>query len=198
MITLVCATANPGKVEELRSIFGAIGGVELLARPDAVPPVVEDAGTLVGNARLKAAAVAAATGRPAVADDTGLEVAALGGAPGVDTASFAGEGASDEENWTKLLAELAAADDRSARFRTVAMVVWPDGREVWAEGTCEGTIAPGPRGGRGFGYDSVFVPADGDGRSFAEMSVAEKDAVSHRGRAFSALVAELVDGGTPR
>lgn len=189
MITLVCATANPGKVAELESILEGI--VELLPRPDSVPPVVEDAGTLVGNARLKATAVAVASGRPAIADDTGLEVAALGGAPGVDTASFAGEGATDEQNWTKLLAELERSDDRRARFRTVAMVVWPDGREVWAEGICEGTIAPASRGGRGFGYDSVFIPADGDGRSFAEMSADEKDAVSHRGRAFSALVGKL-------
>lgn len=189
MLQLICATANPGKVAELQSILDGI--VELLPRPESVPPVVEDAGTLVGNARLKAAAIAAASGQPAIADDTGLEVAALGGAPGVDTASFAGEGASDEENWSKLLAELDRHDDRRARFRTVAMVVWPDGRELWAEGTCDGTIAPGSRGGRGFGYDSVFVPADGDGRSFAEMSAEEKDAVSHRGRAFASLLGKL-------
>lgn len=193
MLRLVTATANPGKVAELRSILA--GAVELLPRPESVPPVVEDAGTLVGNARLKAAAVAAAAGLPAIADDTGLEVAALGGAPGVDTASFAGPDATDEENWSKLLAELEHADDRRARFRTVAMVVWPDGREVWAEGICEGTISPGPRGGRGFGYDSVFVPHDGDGRSFAEMSAAEKDALSHRGKAFAALVGKLADLG---
>lgn len=196
VLTLVCATANPGKVAELRSIFTSqsssrVGAVELLPRPASVPPVVEDSGTLVGNARLKAAAVAQAAGLPAVADDTGLEVAVLDGAPGVDTASFAGEDATDEENWSKLLAVLSASDDRRARFRTVAMVVWPDGRELWAEGTCDGTIAPGSRGGRGFGYDSVFIPAEGDGRSFAEMSIAEKDAVSHRGRAFAALLGKL-------
>ena len=143
------------------------------------------------TARLTPAATAAAAGRPAIADDTGLEVAALGGAPGVETASFAGEGASDEENWSKLLAELDRFEDRRARFRTVAMVVWPDGRELWAEGTCDGTIAPASRGGRGFGYDSVFMPDEGDGRSFAEMSADEKDAVSHRGKAFSALLGKL-------
>lgn len=198
MLQLVCATANPGKVAELQSILAGV--VELLPRPESVPPIVEDAGSLVGNARLKAAAIATASGRPAIADDTGLEVAALGGAPGVDTASFAGEGSSDEDNWSKLLAELERSDDRRARFRTVAMVVWPDGRELWAEGTCEGTIAPGSRGGRGFGYDSVFLPADGDGRSFAEMSAEEKDAVSHRGRAFAALVGKLtaLDDVAPR
>jgi XTP/dITP diphosphohydrolase len=189
LFTLVCATANPGKVAELRTILG--DAVELLPRPDDVPPVVEDAGSLVGNARLKAAAIAKAAGRPAIADDTGLEVAALGGRPGVDTASFAGEGATDEENWSKLLTELSAVADRRARFRTVAMVVWPDGRELYAEGTCDGEIAPGSRGGRGFGYDSVFVPAAGDGRSFAEMSAGEKDAVSHRGKAFAALLVKL-------
>jgi XTP/dITP diphosphohydrolase len=195
VLTLVCATANPGKVAELHTILGQ--HVELLARPDGVGEVVEDAGSLVGNARLKAAAVAAAAEQAAVADDTGLEVCALGGAPGVETASFAGEGATDEENRTALLAALADRDDRRARFRTVAMVVWPDGREVWAEGTCEGEIAPAERGERGFGYDRVFVPAAGDGRTFAEMSAAEKHALSHRGRAFGALLARLTEMSTP-
>ncbi len=188
-LTLVCATANPGKVAELRAILG--DRVELLARPAAAGDVVEDAGSLVGNARLKAAAVAAVAGGPAVADDTGLEVAALGGAPGVDTATFAGPGATDAANRTALLAALARRDDRRARFRTVAMVVWPDGRELYAEGTCDGEIAPGERGERGFGYDAVFVPTEGDGRTFAEMSAADKHALSHRGRAFAALLAAL-------
>lgn len=188
-LTLVCATANPGKVAELRAILG--DRVELLARPAAAGDVVEDAGSLVGNARLKAAAIAAVAGGPAVADDTGLEVAALGGAPGVDTATFAGPGATDAANRTALLAALARRDDRRARFRTVAMVVWPDGRELYAEGTCDGEIAPDERGERGFGYDAVFVPTEGDGRTFAEMSAADKHALSHRGRAFAALLAAL-------
>ena len=185
-MTLVCATTNPGKVAEIRSILAP--RVDLLARPDTVGDVAEDAGSLLGNARLKAAAVAAAAGAPAVADDSGLEVEALGGAPGVDTASFAGAGASDEENWSKLLVVLASHQNRRARFRTVAMVVWPDGRERYAEGTCTGVIAAEHRGANGFGYDSVFVPDEGDGRTFGEMSAAEKHAISHRGRAFTALL----------
>ncbi len=186
---LVCASANPDKVAEIRDILG--GRIELLPRPPGVPDVVEDADTLEGNARLKAEAVAAAAGAPAVADDTGLEVAALGGAPGVFTARYAGEAATYADNRAKLLAALDGVADRRARFRTVAMVVWPDGSELAAEGICDGTIAPAERGERGFGYDAVFVPDDGDGRTFAEMTEEEKHAVSHRGRAFTALVARL-------
>jgi XTP/dITP diphosphohydrolase len=185
-LTLVCATTNPGKVAEIRRILAP--RVDLVARPDSVGDVVEDAGSLLGNARLKARAVALAAGAPAVADDSGLEVEALDGAPGVETASFAGAGASDEENWSKLLSVLARQQNRRARFRTVAMVLWPDGAEVHAEGTCSGVIAEVHRGTNGFGYDSVFVPDEGDGRTFGEMSAAEKQAISHRGRAFTALM----------
>jgi XTP/dITP diphosphohydrolase len=125
---------------------------------------------------------------PAVADDTGLEVAALGGRPGVFTARYAGEHATYADNRALLLAELDGVEDRRARFRTVAAVVWPDGREVLAEGVADGTIASSERGGRGFGYDPVFVPNDGDGRTFAEMDEDAKHAMSHRGRAFRALL----------
>ena len=157
-----------------------------------MPDVVEDADTLEGNARLKAAAIAAATGLPAVADDTGLEVAALGGAPGVYTARFAGEQATYADNRAKLLARAGRRRPTAGpAFRTVAMVVWPDGGELVAEGVCDGTIAAAERGERGFGYDAVFVPDDGDGRTFAEMSEDEKHALSHRGRAFRALLARL-------
>ena len=194
MLRLVCATANPHKVDEIRAILGS--AVDLIPRPADVPDVVEDADTLEGNARLKAAAIAAATGLPAVADDTGLEVDALGGAPGVYSARFAGEGCTEADNRAKLLAELAsagAADDegRTAHFRTVALVAWPDGREIVADGVCDGTIAGHERGARGFGYDPVFVPSDGDGRTFAEMTEDEKHALSHRGRAFRALLERL-------
>jgi XTP/dITP diphosphohydrolase len=192
-LVVVCASANPSKVAEIAAILG--NSVELLPRPATVAEVVEDAGTLDGNARLKAAAIARATARPGLADDTGLEVAALGGAPGVDTATYAGPGASDAANWSKLLDALAGATDRRARFRTVAMVVWPDGREVAAEGTCDGEITTEHRGSGGFGYDSVFVPAAGDGRTFAEMSASEKHAISHRGEAFGALLAKLMADG---
>jgi XTP/dITP diphosphohydrolase len=190
---LVLASANVSKVAEIAGILGE--AVELLPRPAAVPDVVEDAGTLVGNARLKAAAIAAAVDLPGLADDTGLEVVALGGQPGVDTATFAGPRASDEENWGKLLAALADADDRRARFRTIAMVVWPDGTELFAEGVCDGEIVRHPRGSAGFGYDSVFQPTDGDGRTFAEMTSEEKRAISHRGRAFAALLRLLREPG---
>lgn len=190
-LRLVCASANPGKVAELRTIFGDV--VELLPRPADVPDVVEDSGTLVGNARLKATAIAVASGQPAVADDTGLEVDALDGRPGVDTAFFAGPEATDLDNRSKLLADLGQSAHRRARFRTVAMVCWPDGTELWVEGICEGQIATEQRGSRGFGYDSVFVPDDGDGRSFAEMTADEKHALSHRGRAFTALLERLAE-----
>jgi XTP/dITP diphosphohydrolase len=185
----VCASANPDKVAEIQAILGEL--VELRPRPADVPDVVEDADTLEGNARLKAAAIAAAAGTAAVADDTGLEVAALGGAPGVRTGRYAGDDATYAENRTALLAALQGTRDRRARFRTVAMVVWPDGRELTAEGVCDGTIAGAERGERGFGYDAVFVPDDGDGRTFAEMTEAEKHAMSHRGRAFRALLGRL-------
>lgn len=190
--TLVCASANPGKVAEIADLLAGV--VTLLPRPESVPEVVEDAGSLVGNARLKARAICAAAGAPAVADDTGLEVDALDCAPGVDTAHFAGLGCSDADNRTRLLAELAHLPDpadRRARFRTVVMVVWPDGRELVVEGLCEGTIAAQERGERGFGYDSLFAPAEGDGRTFAEMSLADKQEISHRARALRALLTHL-------
>ena len=188
---LVCASANPDKVAEIEAILG--DAVELLARPAGLADVAEDADTLEGNARLKAVAVCAATGRPAIADDTGLEVEALGGAPGVYSARFAGEGATYDDNRAKLLIELAGVPpaERGASFATVALVRWPDGHEVVARGECQGWISEELRGDRGFGYDPLFVPADGDGRTFAEMSEGEKHAVSHRGRAFRLLLGLL-------
>jgi XTP/dITP diphosphohydrolase len=190
-LVLVLATANPDKVAEIAAILG--DGVDLMPRPASVPDVVEDAATLEGNARLKAVAIAEATGQAAVADDTGLEVDALGGAPGVHTARYAGEGATYADNVAKMLADLAGVPEveRRARFRTVALARFPDGSEVVADGVVEGTISTDARGERGFGYDPVFIPADGDGRTFAEMSADEKHAVSHRGRAFRALAEAL-------
>ena len=185
---LVLATANPDKVVE---IVPLLAGFEVVPRPPGVPDVEETEATLEGNARLKARAVVEATGEAAVADDTGLEVAALGGRPGVWSARFAGEGATYADNVAKLLAELEGVGDRRARFRTVALARYPDGTEVVAEGTVDGHIAPVARGESGFGYDPVFVPDDGDGRTFAEMDRVEKEAVSHRGRAFRALAARL-------
>ena len=191
MIELVCASANPDKVVEIAALLDGVA--RLLPRPPEVPDVVEDADSLEGNARLKASAICAASGSAAVADDTGLEVDALGGAPGVYAARYAGEGVTYADNREKLLTELAgvAEADRTARFRTVALVVRPDGSEIVVEGVCEGRIAFADRGDRGFGYDALFIPADGDGRTFAEMSDAEKNEISHRGRAFVALAAAL-------
>jgi XTP/dITP diphosphohydrolase len=189
----VCASANPDKVVEMREVLTPLG-IDLLPRPDGVPDVVEDATTLEGNARLKAVAICDATGLPALAEDTGLEVDALGGAPGVFTARFAGEGATYTDNVMKLLdalADLPEPEERLARFRTVALARFPDGREVVAAGWVDGTIALGPRGTNGFGYDPVFEPIEGEGRTFAELNIEEKNGISHRARALRAL-AELL------
>jgi XTP/dITP diphosphohydrolase len=188
-LTVVCASANPDKVAEIEVILDGV--IDLVPRPDGVPDVVEDADTLEGNARLKAVAICEVTGLPAVADDTGLEVAALGGAPGVFTARFAGEGCSYADNRTKLLADLHGVADRRAAFRTCALVMWPDGREVAVEGVCNGVITDAERGDGGFGYDSVFAPVEADGRTFAELPDEQKHAISHRGRAFAQLLAAL-------
>ena len=191
---LVLASANPDKAAEIAAILsGAVPDLDLAPRPADLADVDETGTTLLENARLKAAAIAAATGEAAVADDTGLKVDALDGAPGVYSARFAGEGATYADNVAKLLKELdgVAPDRRTARFETVALVRWPDGREVAATGAVEGVIATSARGDCGFGYDPIFVPGEGDGRTFAELRPEEKHALSHRGRAFRALAAEL-------
>jgi XTP/dITP diphosphohydrolase len=191
---VVLASANPKKAAEIAEILA--DRVHLVPRPPEVPEVVEDADTFEGNARLKARALAEATGLAALADDSGLEVDALDGAPGVRSARYAGEGGDDGRNVDKLLRALAdrrSPEDRTARFRAVVVLVRPDGRELVAEGTVEGTIAPTPRGAAGFGYDPVFVPSEGDGRTFAEMAPEEKHAISHRGRALAELLAALGD-----
>jgi XTP/dITP diphosphohydrolase len=193
-VRLVLASANPDKSKEIAAILNAaVPGLDLVPRPADLPDVEETGTTLIENARLKAAAIAAATGEAAVADDTGLAVDALGGAPGVWSARFAGEGATYADNVSKLLHELDGVDPekRTARFETVALVRWPDGREVSATGAVDGVIATEPLGTRGFGYDPVFIPTEGDGSTFAELTPLEKHAVSHRGRAFRALAAEL-------
>ncbi|HLM19856.1 MAG TPA: RdgB/HAM1 family non-canonical purine NTP pyrophosphatase [Acidimicrobiia bacterium] len=187
---LVLATANPDKADEIRAVLLDAGlDVALVPRPADVPEIDETGTTLEDNARLKAVALCEATGLPAVADDTGLEVDALGGAPGVYSARYAGADATYGDNVEKLLRELAGVDAsaRTARFSTVALARWPDGREVAAMGDVEGVIATEARGDGGFGYDPLFVPLEGDGRTFAQMSPDEKHRVSHRGRAFRTL-----------
>ena len=181
MLRVVCASANPHKVAEMMDLMGAVVARE--PRPAHVPEVIEDADTLLGNARLKAHAIMQATGVAALADDTGLFVDALDGAPGVHTARYAGFSASDADNRAKLLRELDGRE-RSCRFVTVALLVRPDGSEVVAEGVCEGEIALQERGSRGFGYDPLFIAREGDGRTFAEMTIEEKHELSHRGKAF--------------
>jgi XTP/dITP diphosphohydrolase len=189
-LKLVLATANPDKAREITDVLRDAGlPIELLPRPADVDEVEETGATLEENARLKAVALCDATGLPALADDTGLAVDALGGAPGVRSARFAGDDVTYADNVAKLLEVLREVPptERQARFATVAIARFPDGREVAAIGSVEGTIATEARGDGGFGYDPVFTPDEGDGRTFAEMSAAEKHRVSHRGRAFRTL-----------
>ena len=188
---IVLATANPDKARELAAL---LDGFDVALRPAGVPEVEETEDTLEGNARLKAAAVMEATCELSVADDTGLEVDALDGRPGVWAARYAGLGATYADNVAKLVGELAGVppERRTARFRTVAVALFPDGREIVAEGVVDGTIAESPRGEAGFGYDPLFVPEGGDGRTFAQMSPEEKAELSHRGRALRRLSAMLL------
>ena len=191
-LVFVAATANPNKLTEMRV---ALEGVAtLLPRPAELGEVPEDGDTLQANARTKAAAVATAAGAAALADDTGLEVDALGGAPGVHSARYASSRADDAANVAKLLEALAGVPpaQRTARFRTVVVVRWPDGTEVVADGVVEGSIATTPRGRRGFGYDPVFIPSPGE-VTFAEMSLDRKSAIGHRGRALRALARLLAE-----
>lgn len=185
---LVLASKNPDKVAEIEAVLADTGLTgEIVAGLDW-PDVEETGTTLEDNARLKARAVVAATGLPALADDTGLEVAAIDGAPGVHTARFAGPGARYEDNVAKLLEVMERVDDRRARFRTVVALAFADGVEMVAKGTLEGEITHRPRGERGFGYDPVF---EVDGKTLAEMTSGDKNALSHRARAIRALVESL-------
>ena len=188
---LVSATANPDKFIEIVEILPA--QIELLPRPTDIPDVVEDADDLAGNARLKANAIMEATGLATIADDTGLEVDALQGAPGVHSARFAGDSATYEENVAKLLKNLEAVaiKNRTARFRTVVLIVWPDGNETIAHGVVEGRITENPIGELGFGYDAVFCPNEGRGKTFGEMTNSEKNLISHRGKALRSLSEKL-------
>ncbi len=197
-LRLVLATANAHKAREIEAIVAGTGEdwIELVPRPPDVPDVEETGDTFEENARLKAAALAAATGMPALADDSGIEVDALGGAPGVRSARYAGEGASDADNVDLLLDELRRVgagqpDQRRARFRAVVIAVFPDGSEIVGEGAVEGTIVAAPRGAGGFGYDPVFAPDGLGGRTFAEVDPADKHRLSHRGRALRALLVGL-------
>ncbi len=188
IVRLVVASKNPDKVREVEEILGELGLTPEVVRDLDWPDVAETGETLEANAVLKARAVAEATGLVALADDTGLEVAALGGAPGVLTARYAGEGATYSDNVAKLLRDLEGVEDRRARFVTVVALADPQGKVITAEGAVEGRITVEPRGEGGFGYDPVFEVG---GRTLAEMTPGEKHAISHRARALRALAAKV-------
>jgi XTP/dITP diphosphohydrolase len=190
---VVLATRNPGKIAELQRILAPYG-VELVGLDDDFEPGPESAPTFAGNALAKAREAAAHTGLPAVADDSGLAVDALNGMPGVLSARWAGRHGDDVANLDLLLAQIAdvPAERRTARFLCAAAAVLPDGRELVVEEALEGAIIEAPRGSNGFGYDPVFVPV-GATQTTAELSSADKDAISHRGKAFRALAPALVD-----
>ena len=194
MSTFVLATANLDKAAEIRAIL-ASPAITLLARPTNVADVIEDAETLEENALIKARALVDATGHAAIADDTGLFVDALGGAPGVYSARYAGDGASYSDNVNKLLDALKgrSRDDRTARFRTVAAVAYPDDSWFVVDGELDGWITKEPRGDNGFGYDPIFEPTDAKGLTLAQLSAEQKHALSHRGNAFRALVDALAE-----
>jgi XTP/dITP diphosphohydrolase len=191
MSALLLATRNEHKLRELRE---ALPGIELDPLPPEVELPPEEGETFAANALVKARAAQAATGRASVADDSGIEASGLGGRPGVRSARYAGEGATDEENLAKLLEEVGRQDDRRVAYVCAIALVGEDGSESLFEGRCEGTLASEPRGSGGFGYDPAFLPDDtgpDDGRTMAELTPAEKHAISHRGRAARKLAAHL-------
>ncbi|MEX0836349.1 MAG: RdgB/HAM1 family non-canonical purine NTP pyrophosphatase, partial [Nitriliruptor sp.] len=198
---IVGATGNAHKLAEIERLLaeaipaGADGALELVAMTDLdVPTPVEDGDTFEANALLKARACVAATGLPAIADDSGIEVDALGGAPGVRSARYAGGDATDADNNTKLVDALGATppEQRTGRFVCAAALVTVEGEEITRRGTMEGRVVDGPRGTNGFGYDPYFVAdATADGRTNGELSAEEKDAISHRGAAFSSLAEDV-------
>jgi len=197
-LTLVIATRNAGKIKEIKALLADLG-VRVLSLADfpEMPEVVEDGVTFLDNARKKAREVAAVTGLPALADDSGLEVAALGGGPGVYSARYAADrtaphSPSDRDNYLKLLEELAGVpvDQRQARFVCELVLAWPEGLELRARGTWEGAIAPEPRGAEGFGYDPVFWLPE-YGKTVAEAGITVKNRHSHRARALQDLKVQL-------
>ena len=187
---LAVASKNAHKLREIARICAdwPVGWVTAENHPGPWPDVEEPFATYLENALVKARTTADRLGLPAIADDSGIEVDALRGAPGPRSARFAGEDATDAENLAKLLEELreVAPERRTARYRCVAALAWPDGTDAWTEGTCEGRIVDDTRGRRGFGYDPAFVP-EGETRTMAELADEEKDRLSHRGRAFRAM-----------
>jgi XTP/dITP diphosphohydrolase len=193
-VNLVLATRNKAKLEELRRILAPLVAVDVIGLDDvpAYEEVPETGATFEENALIKAREAVARTGLPAVADDSGLTVAALNGMPGVLSARWAGAAASDPANLRLVLEQIADVPDprRAATFECAAVLVTPDGAEQVVRGSMSGTLLRAPRGSNGFGYDPIFVP-DGETRTTAEMTAPEKDAISHRGRAFRALAPHI-------
>jgi len=186
-VKVLIGTRNPHKLVEIMRILGEIPGIEWVTfRERPFPEVPEEGATLEENARLKAVMISQGSGLPTLAEDSGLEVVTLGGAPGVRSARFSGEEKNWQANNEKLLALLSEARDRRARFRAVAALALPDGRLWLREGVLEGTIATRARGKGGFGYDPVFVP-EGETRTLGEMAPEEKDRISHRRRALERM-----------
>ena len=187
---VVVASKNPDKIREVEAVLARMKHPWQIVRGLEWPDVEETELTLEGNAMLKAVAVSEATGLPALADDTGLEVDALDGAPGVHSARFAGPEAAYEANVDRLLADMDGVENRTARFRTAIAFVVPGSEILVVDGVVEGTITTERRGDRGFGYDPVFAVGD---RTYGEMTDTEKNEMSHRAEALRALVAELED-----
>ncbi len=187
---VVVASKNPDKIREVEAVLAAMEHPWEIVRGLDWPDVDETEDTLEGNAVLKAVAASEATGLPALADDTGLEVDALDGVPGVHSARFAGPEASYEANVDRLLADMDGVEDRTARFRTAIAFVVPGSKPLIVDGVLEGAITTERRGDRGFGYDPVFVVGN---RTYAEMTDAEKNEISHRARALRALAVALKD-----
>ncbi len=192
---LILATRNPGKVREIAAIYDHLGIVWLsLADVPEIGEVAEEGATYAENAAAKARVVAAAGGLPALADDSGVEIDALGGAPGIHSARFLGERATDAERNARILQELEDVPDprRTARYLAAVALALPDGSVRICEGTCEGSIAPSPRGTGGFGYDPIFLPA-GEIRTMGEIPADIKNRISHRARALRAAEPYVVE-----
>jgi XTP/dITP diphosphohydrolase len=189
---LALGTKNPGKVGEILAICSGWPVEWVTFREASWPDIAEAGESYLENARLKARAVAGAVGLPALAEDSGIEVDALGGGPGIRSARFAGDGATDQQNLELLIERIRffPPERRTARYRCVAVCVWPGGDETSGEGTCEGRLILEPRGAGGFGYDPVFVPGGSD-LTMAELGPEAKNAISHRGTALHALGAVL-------
>jgi XTP/dITP diphosphohydrolase len=189
--SFILATRNQHKFQELKTVAG--GSLKLIQCPANCPPAAESASTYEGNARIKAVLASDFTGFAAIGDDTGIEVDALEGGPGVRSARYAGASENSRTNCAKMLMTLREVDQdrRTARYRTVLVTHFPDGREVISEGMCEGLIAPAPRGPLTFGYQALFIPFEGDGCTFAEMKLDQRIRISHHARALRALIGTL-------